>query len=117
MNCWNFDMFPGWMMSIVVNAIASAARFRDQSGYRGIDYGLEVEIAVLAITGRVLGILGFGSHPERHGEIAPPGTVFPRYAIGPDQTVLDAFRPFYDDYFANVGISGASEALRELKPA
>lgn len=111
-----FCLYPGWLMCMVANAVASAARFREYSGYVGVEYGFEVEIAVL---GANLKVLELGDSPFMSGvgEISPTGVVFPRYALGPDQTVLDAFRPFYVDFWANIGVDGERDLLTELKPA
>jgi hypothetical protein len=111
-----FCLYPGWLMSMVANAIASAARFREYSGYIGVEYGLEVEIAVLGANLKVLE-LGDAPFMSGAGEISPPGVVFPRYALGPDQSVLDAFRPFYVDFWANIGVDGERDMLTELRPA
>lgn len=107
-------LYPGWIMAMLANALESVGKVRSYGGYWGVDYEVEVEIAVF---GGNLSVLEFGQMPFTAGEIERPGVVFPRYAFGSDQTVLDGFRPFYVDFWAMLGVEVDAGKLTQLRAA
>src|SRR5262249_13834883 len=63
-------------------------------------YGLDVESA---LNWGVLSVMRLGGRfgSDRAGEMQRAGLVFTRYAFGPDQSLLDAFDPFSEAYWAD----------------
>ena len=102
---------PEWLMAMVLNAVHSASNFRLHSRAFGAEFGLEIEVLN---NGDPIAVPRFNGSPhDAAGYIVPTRVVFPTYVIGAgDEGLLGAFRAFYVDFWACIGLDVSGDEVR-----
>ncbi|MAT97230.1 MAG: hypothetical protein CL608_08820 [Anaerolineaceae bacterium] len=96
---WN-RIYPEWVYSLLINAVKTAFRFREEAGFSEVEYGLEVEINATVSSCR---INSFTPDDEKFTFNNNP-IVFPRLSIGSKNELREIIEVFHRDLWDSAGV-------------
>jgi hypothetical protein len=101
-------LYPGWYFALLVNVVEAADRFRSAAGAAAVEYALEIELN--ATTN--LPVLRFpGDRFDPAGNFPGATTHFPRYVIGPSDSLQQIYTQAYRDFWNSIGIDTQQDAF------
>jgi hypothetical protein len=106
-------LYPGWLLSLVLNCAESIDRFRSYAGAVTVEYALEVEIVSLPTGVPTLALRDDGFW-DTMGDFPAGRTLFPRYSLLDADNRTALINLFWRDYWNAAGVDSGTARITAI---